>query len=669
MAAKLIKARVNHRQTLAHMITAPVQGPDGIFIALQEAINNSFDAQASEIKIRQGTFEGKPALIISDNGCGFNQKAIQSVMSYALSSKKRGDLKTVGVNGTGLKHFLGLSIEKAQITILSVNKEVNENLESCTKMQITFEYLVALAQKKTKAEDYVTNMPVPQDWEVDVNRKTGSTIIITGYDGRKMKTAGQMIEDLAEYLTPKALSFISIKNGDVWSKPNPVSFRGNQFTLSHKSEKLGDVHCDLWYGGNGDGPIVCGHINTIIPLMALWSKMGKEQKKKVSKIWKTVAGHIYIEKANYFRQHDGTFSDEFFQPKILGEFIQLLELVSEELEKLSDQAVNTKSEKEKAEFLNRVIEMARTISPINSLPTLGDSGNSLIPKVGDVSEDVYIVPRNLRLHPGVNEKITLQNLGRKKIDFSGSLWSTSDESLLTIENAKSGSASIKPLKTGKATISILGAFGTHTINIIIEAVSTEPFIKGPTSIKPNSVYQYTLEKYTQDVYWDIEGMNEFTKLIPDMDNPKRVSVKVEEHAPEKSFTLLVYSKNTKKVIAKREINVSVHGGKNKPPVIRIGKKDYMLEVGTYNVSVIAQIDSFTENGIPAVVLNPLHPRIRKVSAFKSSETILNAIACVAVMNQIEEGLLKTTEGVVIVEDFVTKIKEKIYPSLHNKIEE
>ena len=234
-ALKPIGAQINHKNVYRHMIESQVQGETGKFVALREAVNNSFDAGATSIRIRFGKHEGQPALIISDNGFGFSAKGVRSAMSYAHSANERSDIKTIGANGTGLKTFLGLGdLDVTKLTILSVHRDHPE----CRKMNINFKYILDLIERKTKAENHVEDIKIPKDWLVDLARTTGSTVILTGYDSKRLGGAKAILKHLGEYLTPKACQHVEIYDDNKWQKIRPVSFRGKNYKFSYKNDTI-----------------------------------------------------------------------------------------------------------------------------------------------------------------------------------------------------------------------------------------------------------------------------------------------------------------------------------------------------------------------------------------------------------------------------------------------
>lgn len=662
-----IKARINYFEIVKFMVTEPVQGPDGVFKAIREAINNSLDVHATNFKIKIGEFEGSPAVIISDNGEGFNHAAIKSVMSYAVSSKERSDIKTIGANGTGVKHFLGLGdIEKTKVTILSVSKEI----PTCTRMDLTFEYLVSLAEKKVKADDYVSTVTLPSDWQQDVKRETGATLILTGFDKRKVRKPEFIISELCEYITPRAAEYVSIFNGNTWVSPTPKKMKGNTFSYECDTAKLGNIAFELSYGGYGDGPVVCGSTNAILPLTQLWSKMDKDQRGRIAKVWKTISGYIYIQRANYYRQHNGSFSDEFFETETTEEFVLLLQMVSGELEKLTEQSTDEKSQREKQQLLARVIDAAKQLAhpefSVNGSVNGGDRPFSL---VGDVDKDLYILPKRLNLWPGETQTITLRNSGTKVVDFTDAQWSVNGDCAV-ITNAYGATAVVTAKKVGSVSIKVSGSFGEHVIQVVVDHVSSTPFIKGPAYVRPGDMYLFELKRYEKsEVYWKVEHMPLFIQAIPDIEDKKKYSLQVGAECPDCTLTLSVYARHLDKLIAKKVINVLEEGGRKQLPVLRIGKKDYLLNVGNYYPDTVAQIDyAFSDSPIPEIVVNPLHPRVRKLSNFYATEPILVAIANVAIMDQISQGIVRISEAQAIVEQFVNQVKEKIFENT-SKIKE
>lgn len=659
---KEFKGDIDHEKTLGFMISNPVKGNDGAYIAIREAINNSFDVGATEIKIKFGTYEKNPALFISDNGAGFSHVGVNSAMSYFISSRKREDLKTIGTNGTGIKGFLGLGkFEKTRLTILSTSKELGP-----VKMDVTFQYLVDLANKKAEAEEYVTRLMSPlKEWrDADIKRTTGTTLILTGFDARKLKRTDQIINELGEYLTPKSSKCIKVLEEGKWKDLVPPAFKGVFYDFSYKTEGLGNIIFELYYGGNGEGPVVCGSMNAIIGLGELCKEMKREQKKRISKIWKSVAGHIYMDNANQYRLHDNSFSEKFYENKACEELVEVLNAVSEELIEKSEEKKTSELMQRQQILINRIVEAGRLISPPGNIDEGKRDETSLRP-FGNIEseEDIYIVPKVLRLLTRQEQQITLRNSGKKEISFDNAEWKSAG--VVTVLSYKGASAKVKSGQyKGEGEIQISGSFGQHTIKVEVDDMSMLPFVQGPRYVKPGSSHNYKLQRYEKfEVNWKLEKAPNGISLIATSDR-KTVAIKIENNREDCSFELIAFEKGvTDKVIARKKVSVLQDGTFTKLPasIIHIGELDYVLSIEANYPATVAQIDYYFNDGdTPQIVVNPTHPRIKNMKFFYSIDHILAAIANAAMIDQVSKGAMKASEAPARAEDFILKIKSELF---------
>lgn len=488
-------------------------------------------------------------------------------------------------------------------------------------------------------------------------------MILTGFDGRKTKTLYQIAAEFGEYLTPKANGYVRIKDRDELIQIAPMKFQGRQYEFSYDTASLGNVEFDLFYGENSaEGPIVCGAINAILPLTELYSRMDKKQKGKVSKVWKTTSGHIYLEKGNTFRLHDGNFSEKFYDSDACDQLIELLLMVSEELEQLSESKRNEDQISKKQHLINRIVEIGRKLMPSLPFDEFSNAGNlpanGLIPPS---EQEYYFVPNCVRMHPGEVEVVTLVNKGTKFVDFSNIIWETNDR-VITILQANAAKVTIKATSTGTASLIAKGPFGTHTVAIEISNAVDQPYIAGPTYVKPGDSYTYEVKRYTDSatLLWEVECKEKGVIGVPEITDKKKYTVKVEQDCSDTVITIFVRSKSSKVLIARKVIYVTEAGARKQAPVIRIAKRDYMLTCGSMFKDTVAQVDYlFRESGIPEIMVNPIHQRIKDLGYMQSMDHILVAIANAAVMDQVSEGIIRVAEAQGIVENFIWVMKENL----------
>ena len=660
-----IKAGFNHKQVISQDIDRISLGDNGIFTALREAINNSLDAEADQITIRFGEFEGADALIVSDNGRGFDAAGIKSAMSYAYSSRERRDVKTIGANGTGRLSLLGLGDkEKTKITIFSMNRDVL----GCQKMEISFEYLWKMAGKKVKADDYVSKIDLPKDWLADIkNRSTGSTIILTGYDGRTVRGPSQILKSLGNYLTPRALEKINVYEDSAWKFVAPALFKGKPYKISFNDhlKYLGVVDFELYYGqSNIEELAICGKLNKIITFNELLKPVNRDEKSKLSKAWKNVSGHIYIEKANVYRMHDGSLNKEFYQ-HAQGPLMEILQIVGEELEQKTEEYENSELVEKRTTLLQQIIEANRELNihdfPSNSAPVAKKPSGKV------VDDEYYIVPNLVRLFPRDEKVITLNNLGSKIIERRDIRWST-DSNLFTITPNPNGTVSVKVgEKMGSGKLIADGDFGQHSINVIINTLPVGPHIVGPGALRPGSVYTYTLQRHDNpNVEWEIRCSKPGASISDIGD--RKVVLTVPENFPEAEIILAVKVKGSTEDVATKKITITNENGKHSP-TLRINGREYKVVMEAYFPDTVAQIDTLDWDkpakndsdapDIPTIVLNPVHPRLKKMGKVAALDYYLTMFAAVALADQVQEGIIRSDNMAPILEEFVGATRTKV----------
>lgn len=658
------RARVNHEKSLEQSIMRPVKGPDGCLIALREGINNSIDAGAQHVRIMYGNYEGVPALYVFDDGKGFNKKGVNSAMGYFDSSRDRKDTKTSGANGTGLKGFLGLGdIRKTKITILSVNRE----LADCTKMEITFEYIVNLASRKDRASNHVKTVSIPKDWLDNMSRTTGSTVIITGFKGNRVKTPQQLIEELGLELSPRSAKYVEVWDGSNWKSIVPPTFEGDHYPFVFKTNTLGTVEFDLYYSGS-DGPRVCGPVNSILPLSLIVSELGRK-KNKVSKMWPNLSGHIYVENGNIYREHDNSFSLDFYQSSACDEFISLLAKVSSQLEDLHEKTEDQKQFAAKQDLMEKIIDAAK----IFSLLEPKSDGQPFPFGRNNVDREVYLVPKYLKIFTGTELQVQLINNGKKQVSLNDAVWVSDNPELFTITGEGTGSVvGVKAGSTlGSGKITITGFdFGTHEIYVTVAPAVC--YISGSKIIQPgkSSDYEAMLLPH-QNVSWSFSKQIPGVTIVMDVTDKKRIpiahrSVKVLDTVAEGTKITLQLCDLSQggKVIAKKVIEVTRNAvNKSSEPILAIGAREYKLVIATTYKDSIAQVDYFGTEGddYPTIMFNPTHPRIKNVSNFFAIDDILSSVGYAAMLDQVSRGEMDPGKAHAVVEDFIAIISGKVFP--------
>ncbi len=651
-------------------ILQPVRGTNGFYVAVREAVNNSLDAEATKVLLKYGEYNGEPALFILDNGSGMTHEGITSAMSYGHSSRKREDTKTIGTNGTGMKSLLGLNYSKLEKTLITAFT-VSEPGE-CTKMEITFNYILKLAEKKAKGDDYIETVDLPSDWERDMKRTTGSTVIITGFDGRKIKTTQQIVDQFGEFLTPKACEFVEILHEGKWHKIPPATLKGEHYNIELESPSLGKVIFDLYYGTRGEGPKVCGPINSILSITALWDNMSKSQRSQFpTYVWKNISGYIYIPTANVYRQHEGGFSESFYTSNTCLEFIDMLKQVGEELEKLSGNIRGYELKKRRDVLLEKIVRISNSIDPVKAEYAPTDAGNKESRPSIKKDQDVYILPKGLRMYPAETIAVMLNNVGKGKVDFSRAQWK-SNSNIISVTDIVAGTARLTAYKEGSAKVTITGTFGEHVINVFVSPAPSHPYISGPNYIKPGNGYSYELKRHQRDnVYWGIRKEDLVHGIsITETKNKKEITLNVPFTCPDRHVCMiLVKNQTTDALIAQKNVTIADNGSIGPVMMMHIGKKDYVIQEDTHLSDAIAQVDyAFNDFDLPVIVVNNLHPRIRDQKPYYAADPILISIATAAMLDQVAEELITPEAAPKVIEDFAAVIKKQIFDFLKKDID-
>lgn len=658
------KGAINNKELLRHMIEDTVSADDGLYLALKEIINNSLDAGASKIKIKFGKYDGADALIISDDGAGFTQKAINSMLSFAFSAQKRNDIKTIGTNGTGSKMLLGLGdLDKTKITVLSVCKDFT----SCKRLDIDFDYLYNLGRKKAKAEDQEHDITTPENWNEDMPRTTGATVILTGYDGRRVRGATQLIKNLGEHITPKSSKYVTIQDGKKWQGIEPVVYRGSLFEMSFDEySTLGKVEFVLYYGRtNASELAMCGTLNMVSYFSDFVKKLDATERKKLSYAWKNISGHIYIEKANMYRVHNGGLNKQFYA-KPAKDLLKILHLVGEELSTLNEAVYNKELFEKRQRLVDRIIEANRKLSAtgLGSGTTAPSPGASPAVKrvkpANEIKEGPDFTPTLLRLSPRQTKEIILRNRGLQFADFGDVKWRT-ESNLFKIEHQSSENVKIVTGEnTGSAILIAEGSFGSHSIKVDISTLPIGAYISGPNALKPGGTCEYDLFRYEgTNLQWEIRGAE---GIILQESDKKKIKITIPDNCTETHVILAVRVVGDNEDLATKKIEITPEENKNTPVVV-INKKEYRLEVNLYFQDTVAQLDSIDwekdENQLPKIVINPLAPRLKMLGFMNALDSYLAAIALAALSKQVEDGEITAFAAAALAEEFISTMKVQL----------
>jgi hypothetical protein len=652
---------------LRQNIEQPVRGVQALAVSLRETINNAIDARAENVRIMLGSFRGKEALITMDDGVGFDRKGLNSVMGYAASSRLRTDKKTIGANGTGIKFLLALGdLKNTKVTIITVSEEYPRGIE----VSFDFDYLLEIFKKGADASvvEYAREMKkeeFEQIWKSG-KRKTGSTIILTGFDKKKVKNTEQIFKTLSEddEIAPRTSDRVTVFIEHQWKQLKLQQIAGTLFLFHDESVQLGKVELELYYGASNDGPHICGPINKIMSWNDLFKTLSKDQKLMVTKVLNSVGGHIYIENGNVFRTHDGSFTEDFYQGRGCIQLVAILTVVAGRLAELTDKVKVEKSITQQQLILSKIAEVSGRLFP-EPLHVQRLSGNALAPAKSaqypvSIDRPVYIVPRSVQIQIGESRTITLHNKGTEQFDFSQTLWESPKDGLVKVTGEgqrvefKAGS------KNGVCEVVAVGEFGEHTIQVTVTNESIKPFIKGPSYVNPEDIAQYEICRTTTNkVLWMFDGISKGFELEFD-ENQKIVRVLVPKDT-NLTMVKLLCTDTKNSIIASK--NIYVARDKKKPFVVKVGEEYYVMTFGMHYTDCIVQVEHDDEEELPTLVINPLMNPLYEALEHSNWPTafqhVLNAIAMAGAADQIARNGLSVRKAMYVGSEFMTTFENEL----------
>ncbi len=652
----IIKPEVGYREFLQQAIEGQVRGSKGLVVALRETINNSLDAQAKNVRIQCGTHQKVSALIIMDDGVGVSSKGLVSIMSYFISSRLRKDNKTIGANGTGRTALLGLGdIYKTRVTILTISEEYPNGIEA----SFDFEYLVQLLEQKIDSislESFKNKSDFQQNWP----RKSGTTVILTGFDEQTVKDEVHILGTLStvEEITTRTSERISVFVKHSWKKLVKTPIVGTPLTRQGEMPLLGKVDLELYHGGPNDGPTICGPINSIMSFTDIYKTFSIDQKNRISKHWLSIGGYIYIENANQFRGDDNEFKSEFYKGRACEQLVMILAQNNQSIEELSE---DTTQEKKAIESLRvvmkRISEISKSLFGAHKVPDpvlqTKDIVSTEIPKL----KEIDLIPLTVRLRSGEETNVRIENRGARNIDFSDAVWKSASEDITSIEG-KGEIVKFRPGKLlGKCEATVRGSFGSHVIKVIRDDTEPKPRIKGPKFVNPGDRVSYLLCEHDSDkVLWVFDGNAKGFEFDNDTGNPKSMIVIIPKDTNQLSVNLMCTTLKNKP-IAQKNI-VVIKSKEDKPLTVTIGKQEYYMQFGSYHKCMV-QIERPSDDELPSLILNPLHEGFGKLNLQMRISEILSALATAGIADQVEQGILTASESMHVNSEFIPTFKKRM----------
>ena len=645
---EITEIKVDHRNILRTAILQTMKGPQSVGYALQEMVNNSFDAGADSVKI---FIENANTLVHQDDASGFNKIGIMSSLSYGQSSRERSDKRTIGANGTGLKSVLGLDADDAlknvKVTIYSVSKDYPKGI----KLEFDFDFLVRLAEKEITGWENVTYDIDKKLFHHGWNRITGTTIIITGYDPEKIKSPEKIIEQLSKKLTPRAADRVSVLNGDIFQTIVSEPIDGSYWDFQHESRFLGNIDFDIYYGGVNDGPVLCGPVNSVMPFSDFFKELTKQQKEKVTRDWLSLGGYIYLDRLNTYRDHDNSFTREFFDKGACKDLVETLHVVVSELKELHQEEATMKNKEQYDKLVKDICKWSREAyaTPTDIIPNTENPKNHFF---NHSDQEYYILPRRLPMRPKDKMEVVLNNQGTKFIDFKGAKWSCDSDTIKIFGSGQK--ATIHTTVETSAVVKIEGSFGIHEIKVTVSNAKNTPYIYGMKNVLPGKTYEYELNNYVdKNVSWVISNQK---GVVINSQHGKKITITIPEQEPQHDFVLTCRS--DKKDIAKKTVYITEEGGIGKLPRLTVGKDDYLLAIGTHYKNCVAQIETDGPEEFSTIILNPIHGSLKNLNEAQKLPFILHNIAMAGCCDQIQRGVITPQYAMNVAGEFVTNLQAK-----------
>ncbi len=628
-----------------------------------EAVANSFDARASEVFIKMITHNKKPAICIVDTGDGFSAKGLYSALTYHESVKQATDRKTIGKNGTGLKSLLALGpLEKTRVEIYTMSQDYPEGV----MIGFDFEYLVSLYQVKEVAMRDQVHPIVDRGifyqglkMYKGEKRVSGSTIIITGFDEKKITSNHAIAQFISSKMNPRAAGKVKVWNGKEYQTIKIPTPSGELFAIDffEQSTLLGNVNVEVYYNGSNDGPLICGELNSLMRYRTFLEGLSPKERKSIPKVLGSVGGFIYMSAANQYRGHDGTFEEEFRTSGALHAFLEILKLVGEEIAQLQETAIDSKRIHENIEMLKLIAKISEPEKAHHSFPFGKKATGERTPlQFGSVDMPQFIVPRKISMYQNASKSIKLQNLGTEEIDFTAAQWSTDIKRLMILGNGDH--VAINALRIGTTKITVTGHKSkfTHEIDVVVKEKPAGAYIDGPGLLNPGSTETYILENSEiQLAYkWEI------TKAVgvSIVSREKEVEITVAGSAPIQSFELFALTEKGK-TIAKKKIRITDKSG-NRPIVTRIGEQDYILVSSVDYPGCAVQFESADEEmELPMLHVNPNHGLLKNCTKTEGFLVMANGLASAAIAHQTSNGLYGPEKAMTYFWEYLEKVRNSI----------
>lgn len=667
---------VDMRKVFESLIGQITSGPNGWGSAMEEIVYNASDADADLILIKyvSTTRKDKVDIHFMDNGYGFSEEALHTALKYLISDKSRDDIDTSGVNGSGLKHLLGLgNFDETEIMIETVHKDQPTVFRTGS---ITMDYLVGLAHQHLTPDTVMTSGGLPKQsrWNQEIMQRThGSNIILRNADLSKVYTAKKLINHLAKFLTPRLLDKVRVYDGVSWNKLKPVTFGGEFFTKTYTRKNLGRVTFDLFIDPkyNRGNMHLCGPENRMHQLSAFLNKYDTVPGE--FDVFGSCGGHVYIEHGNTWRVHDNTFNEDFYRDGAAKEFREVLLQIAKPIAEKLEATILDETDKEEyrhMELIKQLVEASEAEYGKDDLLSedgLG-KGSKKNTRKPTISSGVSLRPTLFVMKPDQVMEYVITNIGPTKIDLSLLEWDDTNSPIKVTYDPAAGHKVMLSSgeKDDKGFIKITHPdVRTPWKRPAIVSGTSFKYITGPTQVYAGQKALFELHNLKSadgrpiPVKWRLDRPKFGTcsqEGLKTVLSCNEIGMK-----GKRKLTIQATNPSDGYVFAEKELTYFPFFQEDGAMTIRFGDQSFELKKNQQGINQpLAHMDAVWKqgSGLPVINLNFTAPIFVSAREEHKGLVFLNAIARTAMTYSIEHDV-KAKDALVIAEDFLQKMTRKI----------
>lgn len=231
------------------------------YVAICDIIDNSIDANATEIKVFVSNKKDNSQIIIQDNGCGMNEKILDEALKFG-SKTYHDELSDLGKYGMGLS-TAGLSLAD-KTTVLTKCDESDNVLKSATDVEVIKEEnaFVKYLGKASEQEKVFFNVQLG-------NADSGTIVILEACHGVKNKNVTQFSNKLIKEIARKYRKFMDsitfYVNEKVVSPYDPLMLSGTE--EGYEAEIYSDEDYDVNWIDKETGKKQTGKVHVKLVLL------------------------------------------------------------------------------------------------------------------------------------------------------------------------------------------------------------------------------------------------------------------------------------------------------------------------------------------------------------------------------------------------------------------